>query len=94
MDDSMAVMLSTIDNPYNPFTQFDEWYQFDVKKGYHSCSYLARVAKADDELSELDDRISIEKAIDEIVELNVLGIYIKVTPDSFIKRKDIEKNSK
>jgi hypothetical protein len=71
-------MLTTIDNPFDPFTQFDEWYEFDVSKGYNSCSYLARIAKTSNELSELDNSIAIDQAIDEIVSLNVLGIYKKV----------------
>lgn len=72
------VMLTTEDNPFNPFTQFDEWYAFDEGKGYHSCSYLARITKTSDELSQEDEDKAIELAIDEIVELNVLGIYKKI----------------
>ena len=81
------VMLSTIDNPYDPFNQFDEWYAFDIQKGYNSCAYLARVARTTDDFSELEDRLAIEQAINEIVSLNVLGIYIKVSRNSFIKRE-------
>lgn len=72
-------MLTTIDNPFNPFTQFDEWMAFDTDKGYHTCAYLARIAKSSDEISEQDEDVAIESAIDEIVSLNVLGIYRKVT---------------
>jgi len=71
-------MLTTIDNPYNPFKDYDDWYAFDVQQGYFTCAYLARVAKTSDELSEADNDIAIEDAIDEIVELNVLGLYKKV----------------
>ena len=46
------VMLTTVDNPYDPFTQFDEWLMFDEDHGYHTCSYLARIAKDTDGLSE------------------------------------------
>ena len=72
-------MLTTTDNPFNPFTHFDEWFAFDTQKGYHTCAYLARIAKTSDELSQEDEDLAIEAAIDEIVELNVLGIYKKVT---------------
>lgn len=75
-------MLTTIDNPYNPFTQFDEWYAFDTSKGYNTCSYLARIANTSDELSQQDEDVAIESAIDEIIKLNVLGIYKKVLKDS------------
>lgn len=74
-------MLTTIDNPFDPFTQFDQWYSYDVEKGYHSCSYLARIARTSVELSDEINNNTIDEAIDEIVELNVLGIYKKVTKD-------------
>ena len=71
------VYLTTTDNPFNPHTQFDQWKAFDQLQGYNSCSYLARIAKTSDDLSPLDQAIAIEEAIDEIVEMNVLGIYKK-----------------
>jgi len=74
-------MLTTIDNPFDPFEDYDEWFRFDTDKGYHTCSYLGRIAKTSPELSEKDTQISIESAIDEIIRLNVLGIYKKVTKD-------------
>ena len=77
-------MLTTIDNPFSPFTQFDEWYAFDVSKGYHTCSYLARIAKTSYELSEKEEIIEQENAIDEIISLNLLGIYKKVKEKDFI----------
>jgi hypothetical protein len=77
----MQSMLTTIDNPYDPFTQYDEWYAFDEAHGYHTCAYLARIAKTSDELSQTDEDLAIESAIDEIVKLNILGIYKKVTKE-------------
>ena len=74
-------MLTTIDNPFDPFTQFDEWYAYDESKGYYSCAYLARITKSSAELSQADDDLAIDTAINEIVELNILGIYRKVTKD-------------
>ena len=74
-----AIMLTTIDNPFNPFTQWDEWKSFDEDKGYFTCSYLARIAKTSDELSDVDYELAIKKAINEICELNTLGLYKKVS---------------
>jgi hypothetical protein len=71
-------MLTTIDNPYDPFDQFDDWYAFDSRHGYNTPSFLARVVVTSDELSEADQNLAIELAIDEIVRENVLGLYKKV----------------
>ena len=76
-------MLTTIDNPFNPFTQFDDWNKFDEQHGYYTNGYLARIAHTSDELSDADYTAEIERAIDEICEYNVLGIYRKVYEDSF-----------
>lgn len=74
-------MLTTIDNPFDPFTQFDDWFSFDEGKGYHTCAYLARITKTSDELSQQDEDLAIENAIDEIVAHNTLGLYKKVFRD-------------
>lgn len=74
-------MLTTVDNPFNPFTQFDEWYAFDEAAGYRTTSFLARVVVTSDELSEADQNVAIENAIDEIVKENVLGLYRKVSSE-------------
>ena len=78
MDD---YMLTTIDNPYDPYTQFDDWFAFDEQKGYHSCSLLGRIAKTIDNLSDNDEDLTIKQAIDDIVDLNPLGIYAKFYKD-------------
>lgn len=74
-------MLSTTDNPYSPFTQFDDWLNFDESEGYHTSEYIARIAKTSDELSDADNELAIEKAINEIVYYNVTGNYILVFSD-------------
>jgi hypothetical protein len=71
-------MLTTIDNPFDPFTQYDEWCAFDEQEGYHTFAYIARIAKTSEELSEEDENVAIESAIDEIVKLNINGKYKKV----------------
>lgn len=76
-------MLSTVDNPFSPFTQFKQWFAYDTSMGYHSAGFLARVAATSDELSEADQAIAIQSAIDEIVRENVSGMWIKVKEDDF-----------
>lgn len=77
----MKCMLTTIDNPYNPFDNFKAWYLYDVQKGYNCCSYLARIAKTSDEMTEKENDEEIERAIDEIIQHDFMNIYIKVKND-------------
>ena len=72
-------MLTTVDNPYDPFDEFDLWFSYDTRKGHHSLPLLARVAIVSDELSDADQAIAIENAIDEIVKENVSGLHRKVS---------------
>lgn len=60
-------MLTTFDNPYNPFDEFTSWFMFDEEKGYHSCAYLGRIAKTSEQLSDEENAQEIERAIDEII---------------------------
>lgn len=73
-------MLTTSDNPFDPFRQFDEWYAFDTSHGYNTCAYLARVLVTSYELSEEDQDLALDTAINAILELNVTGNYVKAFP--------------
>ena len=77
----MAVqcMLTTIDNPYDPFEQFDEWYQYDNDKGYNTCGYLDRMADLPNDLSDEEAKIATERAIDTIILNDFMHLYKKVT---------------
>lgn len=75
------VMLSTYDNPFDPFTQWDDWWRFDKQNGYNSSEYLDRIANTSGSLSDELNHEEIERAIDEIIECNPLGYWIKVERD-------------
>lgn len=72
------VMLTTFDNPYDPFDDFDQWFAFDVNQGYYTCSRLARIARSSEEFSSIEDKLETERAIDEIIHYDFLNIYKKV----------------
>lgn len=85
-------LITTTDNKFNPFTQFDQWRAYDeVQCGYYSLSYLARIAVTSPELSPAEMDRAIEDACDEIVEMDLRYLspvtgkevcYVKVTePD-------------
>ena len=70
--------LTTIDNPFNPFEQFESWFMFDVEKGYYSCNKLARVANLSEDLTSKEVDEEVERAIDIIIKNDFLDIFTKV----------------
>ena len=73
--------LTTLDNPYDPFTQFIEWLNYDTQVGYHTAPLLARLTYSSDELSDADQAEAIELAIDEIIETFTWIPYKKVSQE-------------
>jgi len=72
-------MLTTFDNPFDPFEQFSSWFLFDTEKGYNTCSYLGRVARTSEQLLEEENDLEVERAINEIIKYDFRNIYKKVT---------------
>lgn len=71
----MARMLSTVDNPYDPRTSWDEWFAFDIARGYNTCGLVARLCTSSDSLSEELEIEEIENAIDRILDLDGTNFY-------------------
>lgn len=62
--------LTTVDNPYDPIGDFDNWMEYDEKMGYFTNSYLARIAVVSNAFSEEDYDLAVESAMKEIVSFN------------------------
>lgn len=75
-------MLTTVDNPFDPFTDFEAWHAYDVAAGYNTLGLLARITNTSPEISEPDQALAIELGMDEVVAENVLGIHKKVSRES------------
>ena len=75
--DNDNVLLTTFDNPYDPFEDFTSWFLFDVEKGYNTCSYLARITNITDDMTQKEIAEETERAIDEIIKYDFLNIYKK-----------------
>lgn len=73
-----VVSLTTSNNPFDPIEQFDEWYAYDLSLGQDTAGFLARIAKVTDELPPVYYDAAIEEAIDEIIEYNITGNYVKI----------------
>ena len=84
-------MLTTVDNKWNPFTQFKEWLNYDNSMGYNTLGLLANFALSDYENAE-NDQNETNKAVDTILMDPFLGsFYRKVTRESFKATKDEKK---
>ena len=71
--------LTTIDNPYSPVTQFDEWLAYDIQKGYNTCGFLSRAVESSNadysSLTQEEQKLLISRTIHEIVKENIIGLY-------------------
>lgn len=82
-------MLTTTDNPYNPFNNFDKWYSYDRdlarRQNRPDClCYQARMAEREGLSSQMPEGMYqriIEDVIREIVKYNVTGKYMMVTEE-------------
>ena len=78
--------ITTKDNPFNPFDDFDKWFAYDHSKGYFTAEWLARLAGPSPKLSLKDNQKEIEDAIDDIISVDP-NFYVKVSKE--IETKEI-----
>ena len=78
-------MLTTIDNPWNPFKHFKEWMAFDRSMGYGTLERLGRLRFSSDNLGDAERDRDNELAIQMVIDSDILGIYMKVSEDTDIK---------
>ena len=82
---SRQCMLTTFDNPFDPFEQFTSWNLFDVEKGYNTCCYLARLVNIEEDFTQKEEDEEIERAIDEIIKYDKicrLHLYKKLVRET------------
>jgi hypothetical protein len=70
--------LTTIDNPFDPIDDYENWFAFDSANHYDCCQLLARFSKSNDEFSVPENISEDERAIDEIVRFDPTNKYKKV----------------
>lgn len=71
-------MLSTTDNPFNPWTHYDQWFDWDTSRGYNTASYLATIVQLINANGRVSDDEALTLAIDDILEFNITGNYVLV----------------
>ena len=71
-------MLTTLDNPFDPFNDFASWFAFDLEKGHNTSSRIARIADLNSEMTQKEVDEEMERAMDLIVKHDFEDKYIKV----------------
>lgn len=66
--------LTTTDNPYDPFNQFENWLAYDEQTGYFTNGLLARLCLDSPNFSEQENDLAIKEAMQNICDL-FPGLY-------------------
>ena len=78
------LMLTTFDNPFNPFENFHDWFVFDIEKGYKCCEIVDRISNIRDEMSSTEKILAQNDAIERFIAVDPLHISTKVSIKSKI----------
>ena len=76
-------MLTSVNNPWNPFKEWKRWYLFEMTEGYDACGMLARVERNSDEFTEEENHAEHERAIAAILASDFTNSYKKVKESDF-----------
>ena len=75
--------ITTSDNPFDYFNDFDNWQQFDEDNNYYTLSYIARIRDTYPESLDSEEENKImNQVFNDIIELNLTGNYKKVYNNS------------
>ena len=66
-----AMLVTTADNPFSPFTQFDSWFMYDMRMGYNTCGWLANLAPLSDNLTDYENDVLASQAINELLDMGI-----------------------
>jgi hypothetical protein len=78
-------MLTTYDNPFNPFDEFENWFKTDLVLGWNCCQTLAREANTSDIVSDEVNQVEIFEAMKRIVKDWPMIYKIVVKTDSGVQ---------
>lgn len=79
----MIYALTTVDNPFDPFEDYDNWLMYDIEKGYGTNEFLDRIVVDTRAFTDEESKQAIVDAIDEIIAHDFTGLYKKVSTDKY-----------
>lgn len=70
------VWITTVDNPFDPFTQWERWFQFDEANGYKTCERVAAFAHPSKEnLTNKENNEFIDQALTRLCDFYGDKVY-------------------
>lgn len=88
MENPNSFFPTTIDNPFHPLNEFDDWLAFDRRKGYNTLEKLDKFYKTSDLISDSLDEFLYEDALNKFLDL--FPFYIIVDKETVIKPIDLD----
>jgi len=82
-------MLTTMDNKYDPFEDFDRWLVEDQRLGHNCCSIQAEIANTSSNLNDEDNITITNKAIDDFVTIMTLLNTSLLESDKNLKEEEL-----
>lgn len=67
--------LTTLDNPFDYWSEHDDWKRFDEDHGYYTSSLIARFMQSPNRMGEEEEGEAINEACEEIMKWNPTGNY-------------------
>lgn len=74
-------MVTTIDNPWNPFTHYREWLSYDMQNGYFTDQWMYALTKTSNDLRDEEIQEQIDAGVTRLLELDPYGLHVKVYED-------------
>lgn len=66
-----AMLVTTADNPFSPFTQCYSWLKYDTRMGYNTCGWLANLAHLSDNLTDYEKDLLASQAINDLLDIGI-----------------------
>lgn len=74
-------MVTTMDNPWNPFTHYHEWLSYDTHHGYRTQEWLAILSRTSTDLRTEEQNELIDAGVQSLLDIDPYGLHVKVYSD-------------
>ena len=68
-----AIRVTSADNPYDPFEQWEQWLLFDINSGYNTCGRLDKVTHTSDAMTEKELFDAVEDGINILMKTGCIN---------------------